>query len=294
MKRIILKQFDKSYMQRMKKILIPLNLSLLCLGILLSFSFQTSYASQQTPTAQEIMVMVDNRDDGDRSISDMKMLLIDRNGKQRSRSLRSFGIDLGEDRYSLMFFLTPGDVKGTGFLSYDYDKEGKDDDQWLYLPALKKIKRIASNDKSGSFMGSDFSYADLTKRRLRDYTYTFYKKQPEIVVYGKKCWVIESIPKNKKVIDETGYIKSIIFVRQDINVVVRAINYLKDSKDIKYFDVKKMKQVDGIWTALEIHMTRKKGEKTVRRTILTQENVQYNKDSVNESLFTTRHLEKGL
>lgn len=292
MKRIILKQFDRNYVQRMKRIMIPLKLSLLFLGILLCL--QTSYASQQTPTAQEIMAMVDNRDDGDRSISDMKMLLIDRNGKQRSRSLRSFGIDQEEDRYSLMFFLAPGDVKGTGFLSYDYDKEGKDDDQWLYLPALKKVKRIASNDKSGSFMGSDFSYADLTKRRLRDYTYTFYKKQPEVVVYDKKCWVIESVPKNKKVIDETGYIKSIIFVRQDINVVVRALNYLKNSKDIKYFDVKKMKQIDGIWTALEIHMTRKKGKKTVHRTILTQENVQYNKESVNESLFTTRHLEKGL
>jgi Outer membrane lipoprotein-sorting protein len=142
------------------------------------------------------MEMVDRRDDGDRSISDMRMLLIDRNGSQRSRSLRTFGIDQGEDRYSLMFFLVPGDVKDTGFLSYDYDTTGIDDDQWLFLPALKKVKRIASSDKSGSFTGSDFSYADLTKKRLRDYTYTFYEKQPEVVIYGKKCWVIESVPQN--------------------------------------------------------------------------------------------------
>ncbi len=252
-----------------------------------------SYVFGQTPTALEIMEMVDDRDDGDRAISDMKMLLIDRNGSRRNRSLRTFGIDQGDDRYSIMFFLSPGDIRGTGFMSYDYDKEGKDDDQWLFLPALKKVKRIASSDKSGSFMGSDFSYADLTKRCLEDYTYAFYKKKPEVAVYGKKCWVIESLPKAPSVIDKTGYVKSILFVRQDNHVIVRAIHYLEDNS-IKYYDIKRLARVDGIWTALEIHMTRKKGKKTVHQTILTQENVAYNRESVNASLFTTRYLEKGL
>ncbi|MDD9301298.1 MAG: outer membrane lipoprotein-sorting protein [Desulfobacter sp.] len=252
-----------------------------------------SYVFGQPHTARKIMEMVDERDDGDRSISDMKMLLIDRNGSRRNRSLRTFGIDQGDDRYSIMFFLSPGDVRGTGFMSYDYDKEGKDDDQWLFLPALKKVKRIAFSDKSGSFMGSDFSYADLTKRCLEDYTYAFYKKKPEVEVYGKKCRVIESLPKAPDVIDKTGYVKSILFVRQDIHVIVRAIHYLEDNS-IKYYDIKRLARIDGIWTALEIHMTRKKGKKTVHQTILTRENVAYNRESVNASLFTTRYLEKGL
>ena len=143
-------------------------------------------------------------------------------------------------------------------------------------------------------MGSDFSYADLTKRRLKDYNYSFYKKQPQVTVYGEPCWVIESVPKNENIVDEIGYIKSIIFVRQDIKVVVRAINYLEDSSDIKYFDVKKMKKIDGIWTGLEIHMTRKKGNKIIHKTILTQENIRYNQELVNDALFSTRNLEKGL
>ncbi len=291
MKKLILMPFKRNYKQPMCKMIIPLGLLLVFMAAF--FCMQTASASSQAPQAREVMERVDRRDDGNRSIADMRMLLIDRNGSQRSRSLRTFGIDQGEDRCSLMFFLAPGDVKGTGFLSYDYDIAGTDD-QWLFLPALKKVKRIASSDKSGSFMGSDFSYADLTKRRLRDYTYTFYEKQPEVVIYGKKCWVIESVPQNQSVIDETGYIKSVVFVRKDNHVVVRAINYLEDSNDVKYFDIKKMKLIDGIWTALEIHMTRKKGGKTIHRTILTQDNVQYNKESVNESLFTTRYLEKGL
>lgn len=265
---------------------------LLFLTILLCLP--SSPARARTHTALEIMEKVDKRDDGDRSVADMRMLLIDRNGKQRSRSLHSFDMDKGEDRYNLIFFLTPGDVKGTGFLTYDYDAEGKDDDQWLYLPALKKVKRIASNDKSGSFMGSDFSYADLTKTRLHDYTYTFYEKQPEVVVDEQKCWVIESVPKTRKVITETGYTKSILFVRRDNMVVTRAIYYLQDSGALKYFDVKKMEKIDEIWTALEIHMTRKKGGKTVHRTILNFDNVQYNQEMVDETMFSTRRLEKGL
>ncbi|MDH3348563.1 MAG: outer membrane lipoprotein-sorting protein [Desulfobulbaceae bacterium] len=292
MKTIFYKKSDNNNLQQNSKSITMPKFRLLLLCIL--FCLPAHYAYSQNPSAQEIMEMVDNRDDGDRSVADMQMLLIDRNSNQRIRTLRSFGIDQKEDRYSLMFFLSPAEVKGTGFLSYDYDAEGKDDDQWLYLPALKKVKRIASNDKSGSFMGSDFSYADLTKRRLKDYNYSFYMKQPQVTVYGEPCWVIESVPKNENIVDEIGYIKSIIFVRQDIKVVVRAINYLEDSSDIKYFDVKKMKIIDGIWTGLEIHMTRKKGNKIIHKTILTQENIRYNQELVNDALFSTRNLEKGL
>jgi len=89
-------------------------------------------------TAKTVMKKVDARDDGDRSIAEMTMLLIDRHGKQRSRTIRSFSLDKADDTYSLMFFLTPADVTGTGFLTYDYDETTRDDDQWLYLPALKK------------------------------------------------------------------------------------------------------------------------------------------------------------
>jgi Outer membrane lipoprotein-sorting protein len=275
----------------MKSCRIVLNLTILlfcplCLSI--------NPASSQEITAREVMEEVDDRNDGDRSTADMKMMLIDKNGTRRNRTIRSFGIDQGEDQYHLMFFLAPGDVKGTGFLTYDYESEDKEDDQWLYLPALKKVKRIAASDKSGSFMGSDFSYADQTKRRLRDYMYTFHAKQSEVTIYGKKCWVIESIPKNRKVITETGYTKSILFIRQDNMVVVRAIHYLKNKGTLKYYDVKNMQEIDGIWTGLEIHMTRKRGNETVHQTILTLENVQYNQNGVDKQLFTTRRLEKGL
>lgn len=251
-------------------------------------------AATDAMTARAVMEQVDARDDGDRSIADMTMLLIDRQGRQRSRAIRSFSLDKGKDIHTLMFFLTPADVAGTGFLTYDYDQADSDDDQWLYLPALKKTKRIATSDKSGSFMGSDFTYADMTRRRLDDYTYTFNKEQDETTVYDQKTWVIDSTPRTPRVIKETGYNRSILFVRQDNFMVVRAIHFVEDGGDLKYFDVKKMEKVDGIWTNLEMHMTRKKGGNTIHQTVLTLDNVRYNQEAVNEGLFTIRTLEKGL
>lgn len=245
-------------------------------------------------TAQAIMARVDARDDGDRSTADMTMLLIDKHGQQRRRTIRSLSMDQGADTLSLMFFLAPGDVKGTGFLTHDYAAAARDDEQWLYLPALKKSKRIAASDKSGSFMGSDFTYADLTKKRLDDYTYSFNPEQRQATVYERPCWVIDSLPRGQRVIEETGYLRSTLFVRQDNFMVVRAIHFVDQAGERKYFDVKKMACIDTIWTGVEIHMTRKRGGNTIHQTILTLDNVRYHQEAVHEGLFTVRTLERGL
>jgi outer membrane lipoprotein-sorting protein len=247
-------------------------------------------AGAAEPTGREIMERVDERDDGDNATQDMKMILIDKNDNQRVREIRSFRRDVGEDTHSILFFLSPADVKDTGFLTYDYDDADKDDDQWLYLPALKKTKRIASSDKSGSFMGSDFSYADLTTRELDNYDYTLLK---EGEVGDHKVWIVQAIPNTKDEIEETGYTKSIFFVRQDNDVVIRSKNWVKKGSREKYFDVRQLEQIDGIWVATEMHMATKKGKQTLHQTVIQASNVRFNQDLA-ESQFTVRQLEKGL
>jgi len=239
--------------------------------------------------ARAIMEKVDARDDGQTLEQDMYMILIDKNKKKRIRDIKSYNKDFGEDEYRVMFFKSPADVKNTAFLTYDYDDETKDDDQWLYLPALKKIKRIPTNDKSSSFMGSDFSYYDMTDRNLDDYDFKLLK---EIKVKGHDCWVIEGIPRNKKVIKESGYTKSIGIVRKDNYVVVRMINYMKNRKR-KYFELTKLHKQDGIWVADEMVMVTKKGKKMVHKTILKFNNIKLN-IPLSDDLFTTRRLDKGL
>jgi len=244
---------------------------------------------EEKPSGRQIMQWVDDRDDGDNGISDIKMILIDKRGNERLRNLRSYGKDKGEDTLSLMFFLSPADVKDTGFLTYDYDDPDRDDDQWLYLPALKKTKRIASSDKSGSFMGSDFSYADMSSRPLARYEYTLMK---ELEIDGVPVWQIEAIP-NEKEMDETGYTKSILFVRKDNFVVVRAVNWVKKGKRLKYMQVKRLEQIDGIWVPTELTMVTKKGKKMLHRTRIEMHDVKFNQD-LSEEMFSIRRLEKGL
>ena len=257
--------------------------------LLLALPAGSGAARADDAKAREIMQKVNDRDDGDNQTSDMEMILIDKRGNERKRSMRSFRKDKGKDTYSILFFLTPADVKNTGFLTYDYKEEDKDDDQWLYLPALRKSKRIASDDKSGSFMGSDFNYSDLTERALEDYDFTLMK---EVDVGGVKTWQIQSVPRSKEIAKETGYSKSIAWVRQDNYMVIRSVNWVHKSRRLKYFQVKKLEQIDGIWVATSLQMATKEGKRTVHSTLLRFRNIKFNQ-KLPESLFTVRQLAKG-
>jgi len=240
---------------------------------------------------REIMEKVNARDTGDRSITEMEMILIDKKGNKRVRKLKTFGLEKGKDSLSLMFFLSPADVRNTGFLTFDYDESGKDDDQWLFLPALRKTKRIAAGDKSGSFMGSDLNYSDMTSPDLNLYEYTLMK---ETEVKGQKVWQIKAVPKTKAEAEKSGYSKSVVFIRQDNYVMIRGVRWVHKKKRNKYLDVRKLEKIDGIWVSTEMHVTTKSGKKTLHKTIMKQKNIHFNQNEVNENLFTIRRLEKGL
>jgi outer membrane lipoprotein-sorting protein len=242
------------------------------------------------PKAREIMSKVNDRDDGDNQTAEMEMVLIDSRNNKRVREIRSFRKDKGKDVYSIMFFLAPADVKGTGFLTYDYDEAGKDDDQWLFLPALRKTKRIASSDKSGSFMGSDFNYSDMTKPDLEDYDFTLMK---ETAVDGADTWQIQAVPRSKEIAEEIGYEKSILWVRKDNLVPIRAARWVNKSARLKYMQVMKLEQIDGIWVSSEMQMVTREGKNTVHATVLRFNNVKFNQQ-LDENQFTVRQLETGL
>lgn len=151
---------------------------LLCLFIIVLLIVSATQTASAL-TGLEIMTRVRDRYDGDNQTSDLEMILIDKKGNRRIRKIRSFKKDFAKDTYSIMFFLEPADVKNTGFLTYDYIDESRDEEQWLYLPALRKTKRIRGSEQSGSFMGSDFNYSDMDEINLTDYTYHV-MKEPEV------------------------------------------------------------------------------------------------------------------
>lgn len=256
---------------------------------LLVLAATASVVHAEPPSGRQIMEWVDARDTGDDGVARLEMVLIDKRGSERVREIVSYTKKKGEDDQTIMFFESPADVKDTGFLTYDFDDESRDDDQWLYLPALKKTKRIASSDKSGSFMGSDFTYADMTSRPLDRYQYALMK---ETEIDGVPVWQVESIP-NAEEADETGYTRAIVFIRKDNHVMVRAVSWVKKGNRLKYLEVEKLEQIDGIWVPTVMTMTTKKDKATLHKTILRQRDVRFGQD-LGQDLFSVRQLEKGI
>jgi len=244
----------------------------------------------QAMTGREIMEKVDARDDGDNLIANVEMIFIDKKDHQRVRKMKIFSKDKGKDTWKLQFFITPADVKNTGFLTYDYYEGERDDDQWLYLPDLRKTKRIASSDKSSAFMGSDFSYADMTQRVLEEWNYKLLK---ETEVSGHKVWLVEALPISKEVEDRYGFTKSVIFIRQDIFMGVRAVHWLKEGKKIKYQEMLGIEQIDGIWTSTEVRMKTTKNKVTLHKTVMKWTDIKYNQ-TIDDEMFSVRRLEKGI
>jgi hypothetical protein len=241
----------------------------------------------ETP-AGEIMNTVYSRDDGNNMISEMEMILIDKKGGERVRKMRMYKKDKGVDTLKILTFLAPEEVKGVSFLAFDYLDVNKVDDMWLYMPELGETLRIDSTDTSSPFMGSDFSYADLTKKVAADWKHKLLREE---TIDGKKMWVIEEKPINKEVEGYHGYTKSINYVSQDNFVIYRAIRWLKRGKRVKYFEAKQVEQIDGIWTKTLIHGKMTKNNRVIHQSIFRHLDVKYNQNLV-EEMFTVEQLEK--
>jgi outer membrane lipoprotein-sorting protein len=256
----------------------------------------TSAVVFANPSAYDIMKKADARDDGTTLSGTIKMVLIDKHGKKRIRVMKSYQKDIDENtEHKSIFFLSPSDVKNTAFLNYDYKNiNSKEDDQWMYLPALKKTKRIPTSDKDSSFMGSDFTYSDMTAKELDDYNYKFIKSSSIKRKTGSvPVWIIESKPKNRKVMKETGYSRSIYYVRKDNHVVSRAKLYMVKGKRVKYMDIRELMEINGIWVATKSTMVTKKAKTTLHKTVMSISDIKVNED-IDDSLFTIRQMEKGL
>ena len=138
------------------------------------------------------------------------MILKDKSGNESERKFKSLTfeeLDENLGNKGIIVFTTPRDIRGTALLTHD-NIEPKDDDQWLYLPALKRVKRISSSNRTGKFVSSEFSYEDLSTDEPKDYIFTWIEDSVCPTNEALMCHVIEAKPKNKK----SGYSKRIIFI----------------------------------------------------------------------------------
>ena len=248
-------------------------------------------AQAETLSARDIMERVDDRYTGDSSVADAQLILIDRNNRERVRDLRLYTLEEEGVTKGVTFFMAPTDVAGTAYLSYDYDAQ--DDEAWLYLPALKQVRRVAAGDRSGSFMGSDFSYSDLNGTTIDWYDYELLSDQE--MVDGAATWLIESKPKPEfrdRVSDETGYERSHLWIRQDNFVQVQAQIWVERGGRIKYFSARELEEIDGIWTAKRIQMITTRNGQREHASVFQTHNIRYNEHN-DASLFTTQAMQQG-
>ncbi len=233
-------------------------------------------------TGRDIIEKTYNLPSGKDRTSILTMTLINSNGSTRIRKIKQFYKDFGSEEKNIMFFMSPADVKNTSFMNWSYDSD-KPDDQWIYLPALKKVKRISSDSKSDYFMGSDFTYDDLGDRKLDA---DVHKLLREETVDGIACYVVESVPKD----EDYMYSKTITWIRKDNFVGVKREFYDEDGELLKTLSIKEVKNVSGIWiiTHSEMHNVQKD-----HKTIMKLTDVKIN-TGVPASMFTERMMMRGI
>lgn len=253
-------------------------------AVLISMMFLCCWpfsAASQEPDGRQIAVLEDERPDGEDRHSTLKITLINKRGRKRIREVESFSKDYGKDTKSVMVFLKPADVKGTAFLSWDYDDPDTEDDRWLYMPALKKVRRISGSSKNEYFMGTDFTYDDMGDRRVDEDVHTLLGSED---VDGYPCWKIESVPVDqgdmytRKVlwIDQTGYIS-------------RKVEYYDKDGLLKIYHALDVRKEGGFWTVVKSEMNNVSRD---HKTIMETRSIQYD-TGIKDRLFRVPTIQRS-
>ncbi len=252
--------------------------------LFLIFILLTSFAQifGETNAARKIMEQVDNRDEGETMKSKVEMILINKRGKKRIRKIQSFSKNYGKDSKSVMFFLKPADVKGTAFLAWEYDDTSKDDAKWLYLPALRKVRRISGSSEDDYFMGSDFTYDDMGDRNIDEDTYELLSESKKI--NGKDCWVIKATPVKQKV---SGTYKILTINKE--NLIATKVDYYKKNKLTKTLDIENVEKIDNIWVVKQMIMDNFEKK---HKTIINISDIEINQE-IEEKMFKVATIERG-
>jgi len=220
----------------------------LFLGISVLALAGTTLAETPEQKGLEIAKETKQRDMGwGDSQADMIMILRNKQGQESRRELRIKSLEMESDGdKSLTIFDRPRDVKGTAFLSFSHPVGA--DDQWLYLPALKRVKRIASRNKSGPFMGSEFAYEDLSSFEVDKYTYKYIKDEQ---VNGLDCFLVEQYPVDK----HSGYTRRLVWIDKQEYRVEQGSFYDRKNALLKTLNHSSYKQYLGKhWRADKMDM----------------------------------------
>ncbi len=250
------------------------------IGILMS---ATGLMAQGQITGLEVMEKVYNRPQPTDMEATLTMTLINSNGDKRVREIKQYIRDFGKVEKRIMFFLKPADVRNTSFMNWSYDDPNRDDEQWIYLPALKKIKRISSDSKGDYFMGSDFTYDDLGDRKPAEDNHKILREEK---YKGEDCYVIESTPKDP----DYMYSKTITWVAKGKWIGLKREFYDEDGDYLKTLTVEKYENIKGYWILEKVKMDNVQKK---HQTIMELKDIKVN-TGIPARMFTERMMKRGI
>jgi len=261
-----------------KKIISPV-ITTLFVGLLSTFSFGA------TPEQRglEIAIEVDKRDNGfNDNTSTLEMILGNKYGESTTRIMRTKTLEQEDDGdKSQITFDNPRDVKGTSFLSFTH-KVGSDD-QWLYLPGLKRVKRISSSNKSGPFMGSEFAFEDISSQEVEKYTYKYLKEEK---LMGRDTYLLERDPVDPK----SGYTKQNVWIDKERYIALKIDFYDRKSSLLKTLTIGDYNQyLDKFWRANKWEMV---NHQTGKTTLLNYSNWNF-RTGLKDKNFTKNSLKRS-
>jgi len=246
-------------------------LSGLALGVLLAATLTvlvTPVRAAQTDAERGLAIAREmkarDRGFGD-STATLKMVLVDASGGDTVRELRTKTLEGRDDGDQLLaIFESPADVRGTVFLSHTHADRA--DDQWLYLPALKRVKRIAPANRTSPFMGSEFSYEDLASAEVEKYSYAY---RGEEMLSGEPRFLLERIPVDA----ESGYRRQLVWVDLDRYVPLQIEFYDRRGEKLKTLQLREYRQYLGrYWRA---HEARMQNHQSGRSTVLRWNDIRF-------------------
>jgi hypothetical protein len=243
----------------------------------------------ELPQGAWIVEQINAVDDGEFVSRKLTMRMIDRRGKERIRETIGYRKYFGDEKRTVLFYLAPANVKDTAFLTYDYREPSADDDQWLYLPALRKVRRISASDRGDYFLGTDFTYEDIKKEgKIEPGDFHFTTTQADQI--GEiNSYLVEAVPQSDAIAKELGYGRTRFWVDASNWIVIRAEYWDTKGRPLKTLVTKDIRQIDGIWTRHDLTID---NHKTGHKTIFTFSEVDY-RSEVKDAVFTKRALSKG-
>mgnify|MGYP002624789247 FL=1 len=255
---------------------------ILCL--LLSLTGFSMFA--QNPTGYDIMKKSKEMDSSKTSEAKATMEIVSKKGSKRVREVIMKEKDFGSEKKSVIVFLAPKDVSGVAYLTIEYEKKTdgtkKDSDNWLYLPAMKKTRRISGSESEGDFMGTDFTYSDMDELDLEKETYTLLGIEK---IDGEECYKIEAIQKDSSKKEP----RRVVWISGKNFMLYRAEYFDRQNNLHRILTCENIEKIGGYYSAGKMTM---KNVQTDHYTVLTKGQVSYDNE-IPDNIFTVAALERG-